>query len=482
MTPALPHPTPPHARTWPLLLAVLGLALTACAPMPHVAPRAALLAPEQVGLAAQQSPAEAFASAEAKAWWTRYQDPQLNALMQRALAQSPSLAQARARVQRAAALVEGARASELPLIGAGVDVTRQRYPEHGLYPPPLAGSLRTTATVQAGVSYDWDFFGRHAAELEAALGQARAVQAESEAAALMLSAQLARSYLALAKALAHKELLNQQLQQREQTLALVRQRVAAGLDTGLEARSAEAPLPELRRQVWALDEQATLLRQQLASLSAQSPQALATLAPQLPAALDLPAAAGQDALGLDLLGRRPDVVAARWRVEASTQQLAVARAQFYPNLSLTAFAGFSAIGLDQVLKAGSLQYGLGPSLRLPLFDTGRLRAQFKGSAAELDASVAAYNAAVLEAVREASGQLASLQSLQRQHSEQQALLNNARATRALAAQRFDAGLGSKLAVLSAQGSVLQQERQSLELRGQTLEAQVGLIRALGGHW
>ncbi|MBB4844310.1 NodT family efflux transporter outer membrane factor (OMF) lipoprotein [Paucibacter oligotrophus] len=468
----------------PLLMLLLGLlGLSACAPVPTLKPAASLLPPEQVGLQRAQGEYPPFAAAAGKSWWTRFNDPQLDALIDRALAQSPGLAQVRARVERASALVENARASDKPLVGAGVDATYQRYPEHSLYPPPIAGSLRTMATLQAGISYDWDFFGRHEAELKAALGQARAAEAEGEAAQLMLAAQLTRSYLSLARVLAQQELLAQQLSQREQSLALVRQRVAAGLDSSLEQRTAEAPLPELRRQAWVLDEQAALLRQQLASLSAQSAEQLAGLRPQLPQVLPLQTPSNEaTALGLDLLGRRPDVVAARWRVEASTQHLALARSQFYPNLNLTAFAGFGSIGLDQLLKAGSLQYGFGPSLRLPLFDTGRLRAQLKGSAADLDASVAAYNGTLLEAVREASGQLSSLQSLQRQQQEQEALLGNARASRDLAAQRFGAGLGSKLAWLNAQGGVLQQERQSLELRGQALEAQVGLIRALGGGW
>ncbi|WP_197047047.1 efflux transporter outer membrane subunit [Paucibacter sp. KBW04] len=482
--PAMPIASPPLSLKLPLLMLTLGLlGLSACAPVPTLKPGASLLPPEQLGLKQAKGELQPFGADAAKSWWTRFKDPQLDALLARALAQSPSLAQVRARVERASALVENALASDKPLVGAGMDATYQRYPEHSLYPPPIAGSLRTMATVQAGISYDWDFFGRHEAELNAALGQARAAEAESEAAQLMLAAQLTRSYLSLARVLAQKDLLAQQLSQREQSLALVRQRVAAGLDTSLEQRTAESPLPELRRQAWVLDEQAALLRQQLASLSAQSAEQLGTLKPELPKPLSLQAASNEgQSLGLDLLGRRPDVVAARWRVEASTQQLALARSQFYPNLNLSAFAGFSSIGLDQLLKAGSLQFGFGPSLRLPLFDTGRLRAQFKGSAAELDASVAAYNAAVLEAVREASGQLSSLQSLQRQQQEQEALLGNARASRDLVAQRFNAGLGSKLALLNAQGSVLQQERQSLELRGQTLEAQVGLIRALGGGW
>lgn len=452
----------------------LAAVLAACAQIPKLPDAAQPLTAEQAGLTAAHA-------AELNArWWTEFQDPQLDALIERALAESPNLAAARARIARAVASSEAAGAADKPLIGAGVDLTRQLYTGNGLVPPPIAGTWRNTGTAQLNISYEWDFFGRHKAELAAALGSQQAAQAEGAAARLMLSTQLTRAYLSLARVLGQRELLAQQLTEREQSLVLVRQRVAAGLDTSQELRGAESPLPELKRQGLMLDEQAALLRNQLASLSAQPASALSLLAPKLPTPLSLQAA--NEKLGLDLLGRRPDVVAARWRVEAATQQVSVARAQFYPNVTLSAFAGFSSIGFDQLVNAGSRQFGIGPSLRLPLFDTGRLRAQLHGSAAEADGAVAAYNAAVLEAVRDASDQLTSLNSLQGQQLEQQALLSNAQSSLNLAQQRFDAGLGSRLAVINARGNVLAQQRQVLDLRGQTLDSQVSLMRSLGGGW
>jgi NodT family efflux transporter outer membrane factor (OMF) lipoprotein len=456
------------------LLAAFSAALvliSGCAPIPVLPKPAAAVSAEQAGL-------QAGGSRELKGdWWAAFNDPQLDALINRALVESPSLAGARARIARAAAATDSAGAADRPVIGAGFDASRQRYSEHGIYPPPIAGSMLTTATLQLGINYDWDFFGRHRAELDAALGAQQAAEAEGAAAKLMLSSSVAHSYLALARVLAQADLAKQQLAAREQAYALVRQRVAAGLDNGQDQRTAETPLPELKRQALVLAEQASLLRHQLAALSAQPAAALDRLAPAVPEVLQMQA---DNSLGLDLLGRRPDVVAARWRVEAATQQVSAARAQFYPNVTLSAFAGFNAIGLDQLLKTGSQQYGFGPSLRLPLFDTGRLRAQLKGSAAEADAAVAAYNAAVFEAVRDASDQATTLGSLQSQSPHQQALLANAEASLSLAQSRFDAGLGNRLAVLNARSAVLAQQRQSLDLRSQTLDSQVSLMRALGG--
>ncbi|HEX2011227.1 MAG TPA: efflux transporter outer membrane subunit [Roseateles sp.] len=457
-----------------LLTLLAAAALGACAPVPRLAAPARPLQGSELGLRAD-APAQAMAAD----WWSAYGDTQLDALMQRALAQHPSLAQAKARQARAAAAIDNAEAAERPVIGVGADATRQRYTEHGLVPPPVSGSWRTNATLQAGISYDWDFFGRHEAALRAAVGNERAAAADAAAARLNLSAAIARAWLDLARAQAQRALLGEQLHHSERSLALVRQRVEAGLDNAPILRSAETPLPELRRQDLALQAQAELLRHQLAALSAQPIGALQDLAPRLPQPLALRA---DEQLGVDLLGRRPDVVAARWRVEAATQNVAEARAQFYPNVTLSAFAGFNALGLDNLLNAGSRQIGFGPSLRLPIFDTGRLRAQYKGSAAEADAAVAAYNGALLEALRDASDQFSSLQALQRQSAEQAQALAHVLAGRDLARQRFDAGLSNYLAVLNAEQALLAQRRQLLDLQGQGLDAQVALIRSLGGGW
>lgn len=459
---------------WRFALGLLAAAaLAACAPIPKLAQPAQPLQPQALGLSEQ-----AALQLDTQ-WWKAFHDEQLDALIERALAQHPSLAQAQARLARAAAAIENARAAELPSASLSADATRQRYTEHGLVPPPVAGSWRTNATVQAGVSYELDFFGRHGAALQSALGTQRAAEADAAAARLNLSAAITRGYLGLARVLEQHRLLDEQQRRNEQTLALVRQRVEAGLDNAPSLRSAQTPLPELRRQGLALDAQAELLRHQLAALSAQPQEALVSLSPHLPAALALKP---DTQLGVDLLGRRPELVAARWRVEAASQDVKVARTQFYPNVSLSAFAGFSSLGLDNLLNAGSRQIGLGPSLRLPIFDSGHLSAQLKGSAAELDAAVAIYNGALLDALRDAADQVSGLQSLQRQRAEQAQALAHVQASRDLALQRYEAGLSNYLAVLNAEQALLSQRRTLLDLQGQGLEAQVTLIRALGGGW
>ena len=201
-----------------------------------------------------------------------------------------------------------------------------------------------------------------------------------------------------------------------------------------------------------------------------------------PALTGLQAAPLPAALGADLLGRRPEIAAARWRVEAAVQDVAQAEAQFYPDINLVGFVGLSAIGLDRLVQLPSRQFGVGPALRLPLFDGGLLRARVRGQAAELDAAVAVYHGAVLDAVREATDAIAVLQAVHRQQAEQSQALAAAQAAHALARSRRESGLTSELSVLAAESAVLAQRRAAAELRGRELDGQVVLMRALGGGW
>ena len=412
-------------------------------------------------------------------WWHALGDDQLNALVERALQGSPSLAVSRARLEQAVALSQVREAANGPQASLGVDATRQRYSANGLVPAPIAGNTYNSGNVQATLSWSPDFFGQHAAELEAALGQARAAQADAAAAANTLAAQVGRSYVALARLVAQRDVAVRALEQREEQRKLTQERTAAGLDSQVELTQAQAAVPDARTQIEALNEQMTLARRQIAVLTGQAPGALPDLTPQL---LALQAPAVPEVLGADLLGRRPDVVAARWRVEAATQGVNSARSEFYPNINIGAFIGLNALGLDRLFNGSSRQMGVTPALRLPLFDGGRLRAQLGGRQAELDAAIAQYNGAVLDAVKEAGDAVASLQSLTRQQALQDEAVASAEKAYRFAQERYRAGLGSYLVVLSTESQVLAQRRLAVDLRARQLDTRLVLMKALGGGW
>ena len=412
-------------------------------------------------------------------WWTTLGDAQLNTLIEQALQGSPSLAVSRARLEQAVALSQVREAANGPQVNLGVDVTRQRYTANGLVPAPIAGNTYNSGTVQASLSWSPDFFGQHAAELQATLGQARAAQADAAAAANTLAAQVGRSYVALARLVSQRDVAARALAQREEQQRLTQERVSAGLDSQVELTQAQAAVPDARTQIEALEEQITLARRQIAVLSGQAPDALPTLAPQL---AQLQRNTVPDVLGADLLGRRPDVVAARWRVEAATQGVNSARSEFYPNINIAAFIGLNSLGLDNLFNAGSRQMGVTPALRLPIFDGGRLRAQLGGRQAELDAAIAQYNGAVLDAVKEAGDAMASIQSLTRQQALQDDAVASAEKAYRFAQERYRAGLGNYLVVLSTENQVLAQRRLAVDLRARQLDTRLQLMKALGGGW
>ena len=465
------------ARMLTTLVIALGstvlLTLAGCASSSGIAPSATLVDPARAGVSA------APAAALSPDWWQGFGDPALSSLIDQAVAGSPSLRVVEARVARAAANAGIASAADGPQLGLGFDATRQRYTENGIYPPPLAGSTRNSATLQLNGSWELDLFGRNRAALDAAIGAQRAAEADAAAARIVLAVNVARNYVQLARLIEQREVLQRSLTQRDQVLGLIRQRVSAGLDTTAELYLGEGALPETRQQIEAVDEQMALTRHAIAALAALPPDAADALAPRLTAVRAVPL---PEQVPADLLGRRADIVAARWRVEAATGDVAAAKAQFYPNINLVAFVGLSTLGLDRLLQAGSTQYGFGPAIRLPIFDSGRLRANLSGRTADLDAAIASYNGSVVDAVHDVADQISSTRSLERQLREQADAVASAERAYDVATQRYRAGLATYLTVLSAETNVLTQRRLGVDIRARTLDTQMLLVRALGGGY
>jgi NodT family efflux transporter outer membrane factor (OMF) lipoprotein len=475
----LHHTSAPQAASamrWPrqLVAGVLVTSLLAACASPGPAHQPlALRSPSTLGLS------NAPSTSISPQWWTALGDAQLSQLIEQALREHPSLAQAQARVAQAQSVAQLSRAANSPQLTLGADLTRQRYSANGLTPAPIAGSTQTSGNLQAGLNWSPDLFGGQAAQLAAALGQARATQADAAAAATTLAANISHSYIALARLLGQREGAELALTQRRAIVDLTRQRRHAGLDADTQLMQAEGVLQDTQAQIEALNEQISLTRHQLATLSGLAPQSLDELSPSLKQ-LSLPPPTSP--LGMDLLGRRPDVVAARWRVEASLHNVEQARTQFYPNVNLGAFVGFNALSLGQLLEASSRQLGVTPALRLPLFDGGLLRAQLQGKQADLDLAIAQYNQVLLDAVKEASNALSTDQSLTLQWQAQSAARDSARAVYVLTQQRYRAGLLNQLAVLDAENATLMQRHLAVDLYTRQLDARVSLMTALGGGW
>ena len=411
-------------------------------------------------------------------WWTSLGDAELDLLIEEALAGSPTLKAAAARTRKALAFAETSKAALYPRVDASYEATRERFPEHGLVPPPAAGAWSTVHQLQATLNWELDFWGKNRAAYESALGEARAAEVDAYAARLALSANIAQAYVQLQRAYLQLDVAQTTLKEREQIFALTRDRNAAGVDSRLELKQAESALPTTREQIAQLNETIALTRNQLAALLGQGPDRGLSIG--RPDAHSLETVALPASLPAELLGRRPDLVAQRARVEAAQKDIAVAKAEFYPNVNLLAFIGLQSLGSAGFLSAASRTLGVGPAISLPIFDAGRLRGNLAGKNADYDIAVESYNQTLADALRDVIDNLASFRSVAEQRREQAQALSTAQEAYDLALLRYREGIGNYLQVLSAEQPLLAQQSLDADLKSREISLSIDLVRALGG--
>jgi NodT family efflux transporter outer membrane factor (OMF) lipoprotein len=467
------------ARTALAAVAVSAVTLIAgCASTNGLAPTAS---PRDANaLAAQRSLRDAHAGDAAwpaRDWWKALDDAQLDALIDEAVRDSPTLKVAAARTRKAIAAADAAAAPLSPRIDGSASSTRERFPNNGLTPPPLGGSTRTVNELQATLSWEIDFWGKNRAAYEAALGAARAAEVDAYAARLALSTNIAQAYVQLQRAYLLHDVAVATLAERQRIYELTSDRNAAGLDSRLELKQAESAVPATHEALVALDERMALARNQIAALLGAGPDR--GLAIERPAATALASVALPSTLPAELIGRRPDVVAQRWRIEAAGRDIASAKAQFYPNVNLVAFVGLQTLGASNLLAAASGMAGVGPAITLPIFDAGRLRANLAAKDADYDVAVEQYNQTLADAMRDVVDQLASFRSVAEQRVQQRQALATTREAYELALLRYREGLGNYVQVLSAEQPLLDQQSLDAELHARELELSINLVRALG---
>ena len=474
----------PAATGWrhlPVAAAVLTtLALTGCAAFDHSHPTQTL-APV-TGTAQSLPPRHGHWPSQD--WIDAFGDPQLGALAREAVAGSPTLQAAQARVEAARAVAEGARSGLYPDVDIRGGVSRQRISETDLLgATPLSGRWINQVQLSSGLTYDLDFWGRHRSALQAALSGVREAEAESQAAQLLLTTGVARVYARLATLYALRDITVQTITQRRELSALGKARLMAGLDTQVGITLQDADLASTEADLTHIDDGIALTRHQIAALLGKGPdRGLAIARPVLLAGASQPMPALPDDARIGLLSRRPELVAARWRVEAASKDIEVARAEFLPDVTLSAMAGLTTITPSDFLLGASRAFAFGPSLRLPVFEGGRLRANLHGRYADYDAAVADYNQTLTSALRETADAVGSLQAVAAETAQRRQAQALAEHAYALASGRWQAGLVNQLAVLTAQDSVLAQQRQVAQLQGQQLDLQFQLVWTLGGGY
>lgn len=457
-----------------------ALALAGCADMGKIQPQARQLSTAQLRAGSAITTASADVQWPQERWWQALHDPQLDQLVTAAQADNPSLHVAQARVRQAAALAGITRAATLPRVDASASSTRELFPAHASVPPPLAGHYAWLNTATLSGSYDLDQWGRNRAALTAALDETRVASAEEQMARLALQAAIVRSYIQLSLEYALQDHIVENLAQRQRLLDITRRRMHAGLASEIEVQAIETTLPASRREHEQIGESIALLRNQLAALIGKGPGDGDTIARPT---LNLTRGAGQSVprdLPAELLGHRPDIAAQRWRMQAAAARIDGARAEFYPNVNLAAFAGLQSFGFGHFLQSDAAFRGVTPAVSLPVFEGGRLRSQLGAQTAAYDGAVEQYNAAVIQAFADVANALARIQSAQEQERLAQRALASARRSQALAEKAYQAGLTDAVSVVNAELQVLGEAQQMVLVCGRQLDNFAVLMAALGG--
>jgi NodT family efflux transporter outer membrane factor (OMF) lipoprotein len=456
--------------------AVAALALTGCANYSGIKSDKQMSSPAQYE-SGQSLPSQGgqWPSLD---WANQFGDPQLPQLIAEALEGSPSIAQAQARIAKASSYIESSRSALYPKVNGSYSWNREMFSANSIYPPPYGGTWYSENNVLASASWDLDLWGKNRQRLGQAVSQEKATEADLQQARVTLAASVASTYNQLAQLYALRDIAAREIANRQDIGRITNGRVVAGLDTNVERQTANGNIATSQANVTDLDGQITTVRYQLGALLGKGPdRGLQIAKPVLTAGntVTLP-----DNVPADLVSRRPDIVAARWQVEAEMHDVKEAKAEFFPDVNLSAGFGFDAFGWGRFLTSASRQMQFGPAVHLPIFDAGALRSQLKGRYADFDLDVANYNQTLINALSEVATQISTIRSIDQQSGDAQRALDASTKAYQLAVIRYKAGLSEQLQVLNADQNRLAAEQTVTNLKMRRRDMQIGLIKALGG--
>ena len=411
-------------------------------------------------------------------WWAIYGDHTLDRLETRLDTDSPSLAAALARYDTARAFESQLNAGLFPRLGALANPTRNRQSDNR----PLRGSNQPNEydadTVAVGLNYDLDLWGRIRNEVRAGRALSQAAQADLATAKLSLEARLADDYVRLRGYDQQAAILQDTLKAYTRALSLTENRHQGGIASGLDVSRAQTQLHDAQAQVTDVQAQRALTEHAIASLIGEPASSFSIAPAQVPLSVPLT----PPGVPSSLLQRRPDIAAAERRAYAANAGIGVARAAFFPDISLSAAYGFQDTGSGNLLTLGNRFWSLGPLAVLPLFDAGLRRARLDQAKAEFDAASANYRQTVLDAFRQVEDDLVLLRDLGTEMEQEDQAVASAQQTMTIATNRYREGIVNYLDVVTAQTAALSAQRRAETIRTRRLQASVDLIRALGGSW
>ena len=468
----------PIVRSLALCMA-LSMGLAGCADMGGIAPHSHLTDLNSLGAGKDiQAGAISPANWPNAQWWESYHDQQLNTLVVNAIAGSPNLKIAAARLDEAQSIAGIVHSAGLPKVEERVALSRIRYSEQDFVPPPYAGHYTWTNSAFISASYDLDIWGKQSKSDAGALDIVHASEAEAQESRVALETLVVHAYIDLSLQYALLDTENSTLTEQQKIVDIANRRRGIGLGTQLEISQAEAPIPVTQSRLKQINEQIESLHHQLAALSGAGPAAGDAIS--RPTLTPINAIALPSSLPAELIGHRPDVVASRWRVEASARGIDVAKTEFYPNVNLSAMFGFQSLGFPGFLSNKSRMDGITPAISLPIFNDEKLRSNLGVQTARYDQAVERYNQTVVEAMRNVADQVSLWHSLEDQQQDTQRAVELAQRSYDLATRGYKSGLTDYINVLSAQVNLLNQQQNDAKVRFGQLNAYAGLVRSLGG--
>lgn len=410
-------------------------------------------------------------------WWDRYNDPQLNALIEKALNVSPSIKMAKARLAQAQGIAQQAGAVEGLQLGAGASAEMGKVSQmYKAYMPPSGWNDYGSITMD--FSYDFDFWGKNQNLVAAASSELAAAETESSAARLMLATSIANGYAELARLCDNQHTVESALDVRKKTVELLQKRYDNGLETLGSVHHAMAIRASIEAELLAIKESVALQKNAIAALIGVGPDdALTIQTPHIRLAqrFGLPSN-----LGVGFIGHRPDVTAARWRAAAAADRVGVAKAQFYPDVSISGFLGTQAFGLDNLFDHGNSAGSVQPAIYLPIFTAGRLNGQLNSAEASYQLAVSNYDDTLVQALKQVADVVTSTRSIDAQINKMQEAVDAANHALTIASNRYKGGLATYLEVLVAEESVLNNERALVNLQSRVFGLDIALVHALGG--
>lgn len=417
-------------------------------------------------------------------WWKAYHDPQLNALIDSTLKNSPDMQVAEQRIQLAEAQAKAVKAQDGPEIDFSADVERQKMSAEGLMGPFATdldgntGPWYTNGTFGLTAGWNLDLWGKNRAEVAARIGEVKAREAEREQTRQLLASGVSRLYWEWQTQAALKTVLTQIKNEQQNVITVDRQLYqngitssVEGVETDIDSSKTEQQLNDVSGKMKVIEARLSALTNSQSSIMKLKATALPAVESQLPSQL-----------GYSLLARRPDLQAAHWYIESSLSSIDAAKAAFYPDVNLMAFLQQDALHLSDLFRHSAQQMGVTAGLTLPIFDSGRLNANLDITKAQSNLTVANYNKAVVDAVNDVARAASQVETLAQKNQHQQQIEHDAQRVVGLAQARYSAGIIAGSRVSEAKIPALREQLNGLVLQGQWLDASIQLTSALGGGY